>query len=102
MSCSGCKSGDGKEETMTYVAHEAEMARAERHLKRLWVTIILLIVLLVGTNCAWLYHESQYVDVESATQEVTQRCESGNNSFVGGDFYGSANNPDNCNQEESA
>lgn len=46
-----------------YFAHEGEMARMERVGKRLWIAVILLIVLLVGTNAGWLIYESQFEDI---------------------------------------
>ena len=63
---------------------------AERTIKRLWVLVILLIVLLVATNGAWLWYESQWETVQETTQTVTQEG-SGANQFVGGDYYGTAN-----------
>lgn len=67
-----------------YIAHEAEMARAERTQKRLVKIIIILIALLVATNFAWLIYESQYQDIE---QTVTQEADNGTNEFIGGDYY---------------
>ncbi len=64
-------------------------AMTERTIKRLWILIILLIVLLFGSNAAWLYYESQFTD-EVITQEVTQEADNGTNRFVGGDYYGAA------------
>ena len=64
-------------------------AVTERTIKRLWITIILLIVLFVGSNCAWLWYESQFETV-TTTQEVEQTTEGGDNTFVGRDYFGSA------------
>ena len=69
-------------------------AMAERTIKRLWITIILLIVLLFGSNAAWIYYESQFTD-EVVTQEVWQEADNGQNSFVGGDYYGTTESTDN-------
>lgn len=69
---------------------------AERTIKRLWVIIILLIVLFVGTNAAWIYYESQWEVVE--TTEITQENDGGFNNYIGndGDIYnGEANSPEN-------
>ena len=64
---------------------------AERTIKKLWVIIILLIVLLVGTNAGWIYYESQFEDVTTTIkQEAEQEAQDGTNTFVGGDFYGTA------------
>lgn len=81
-----CNSCNTAVQTIPYIAHEQEMARRERTEKRLWLTIILLICLLVGTNAGWLYYESQFTDV--ITQEVVQGADNGSNSFIGGDVYG--------------
>lgn len=43
----------------------------EKTIRRQWITIILLILLFVGSNLAWMYYESQFTD-EVTTQEVTQ------------------------------
>lgn len=58
-------------------------AMAERTIVRLWVIIIILIVLLAGTNAAWIFYESQWETVE--TTEVTQENDKGYNNFIGGD-----------------
>lgn len=64
---------------------------AERTIKKLWVIIILLIVLLVVTNAGWIWYESQFEDVTTTMQEVEQTTDGGgSNSFVGGDYIGSA------------
>ena len=70
-----------------FIAVESLQARYDRIIKRLWVLIILLVVLLVGTNCAWLYYESQFEE-QVITQKVEQETDGGSNSFVGGDVNG--------------
>ena len=53
-----------------YIAHESAVARLERVIKRLWVLVILLIILLVASNGAWIWWESQYQTIETTiTQE---------------------------------
>ena len=52
------------------------MARAERSFKRLWAAIILLIVLLFGSNAGWLYYESQFE--ETATTIEAEADDGGN------------------------
>lgn len=47
------------------------MARMERSNRRLWVIILVLVVLLAGSNAAWIYYESQFVDeITEIDQEV--------------------------------
>ena len=59
-----CESCNGKDshapESVPYIVHESSMARMERQIKRLWITVLVLIVMLVGTNAAWLYAWCQY------------------------------------------
>lgn len=70
-------------------------ALTERTIRRLWITIILLLVLFVGTNAGWICYESQFSkEITTTEQTVLQSTEDGNNSnigFVGGDYIGDAN-----------
>lgn len=95
--CENCKAKSCKEpESVPYIVHEASMARMERQAKRLWITVLLLIVLLVGTNAAWLYYESQWETVEK--WEITQENDGGYNNYIGNDgdiVNGKADNPEN-------
>jgi len=68
-----------EERNVPYIAHESMMARMERTIRRLWVLALVLVVLLVGSNVAWLWYESQWEVVE--TTEITQEL----NSDRGGD-----------------
>lgn len=85
VSCESCKNKSATPENIPYIAHESAMARSERTVKRLWITILTLIFLLVGSNYLWLYYESQW---ETVYQEVTQEADNGTNNFVGGDVIG--------------
>ena len=90
--CNGCGTDSKAPANIPFVAHEKEMERKDRTEKRLWIIIILLIVLLVGTNGAWLWYESQFEYVE-ITQDVTQDSgDDGSNNFVGGDYNGDSTN----------
>ena len=51
--------------------HEAEQARLERIIKRLWILVIIVFVALIVTNGAWIYYESQWEVVEETTTEQT-------------------------------
>lgn len=59
-SMANCESCKGKEsnalENVPYIVHESSMARMERQTKRLWITVLALIVMLVATNGAWILH----------------------------------------------
>lgn len=67
MNCDNCTIR--KVDPVPYIAHESAMARQERTIKRLWILLILVISLLVATNGAWIWYESQFVE-ESVWQEV--------------------------------
>lgn len=73
-----------------YLVHEDQMVRMERVIKRLWILCIIIFVAFVGSNCAWLYYESQFEDVVTTseiTQDVSQDSgDCGSNSFVGVDY----------------
>ena len=82
--CENCKGKDDHApESVPYIVHESAMARAERTTKRLWITILTLIFLLVGSNCAWLWWSNQWETVES--WEITQENEGGYNNYIGND-----------------
>lgn len=81
--CNSCKT-DKTPASVPYVVHESAMARSERQTKSLVWVIVLLIVLLVGTNVGWLWYESQFEVVEETTEEyvIEQDAESGNNNSI--------------------
>ena len=66
-----------------YVVHESAMARAERQAKRLVAVIILLIVLLVGSNICWAAYENSFDDM-TETYTVEQDGAETNNSVRNG------------------
>ncbi len=80
-----CKACEHKHEPLTTeeelrYAHDVTTAFAERTVKRLWVIIILLIALFVGSNAMWIYYDKQHEEVV-----VTQENADGYNNFVGND-----------------
>ena len=92
--CENCK---GKEthtpEIVPYIVHESAMARAERTTKRLWITVLVLIVMLVSTNGAWIWYESQFSDIETTIE--AEQDGSGVNIVSGGDLDYGAESKDN-------
>lgn len=76
------------EKYISKLAFESIAVRAERTIKRLWITIIILILALLGTNAGWLWYESQYEYYE-ITQEATADGSSDINlQNISGDYYG--------------
>lgn len=85
--CESC--GKRPPDPVPYVVHESDMARLERTIKRLWILLLVMLVLLVGTNGAWIYYESQFVE-ESWTFEAN--TDDGGTAIANGDgevyYYG--------------
>ena len=89
MSCETCKNKPTTPESVPYIVHESAMARAERTAKRLWITILTLIFLLVGSNCLWLYYEMSFEDVVTTTTIEAEQDGAAVNIVGGGDVdYG--------------
>ena len=58
--CESCKNVKSAPENVPYIVHEATMARMERHIKRLWIAVIVSVCLLFVSNAGWLYAWCQY------------------------------------------
>lgn len=71
-----------EQQNIPYFIHEGMMARMERTIRRLWILCIILILLLAGTNGAWIWYESQFEDI--VTTEVSQDVNSddGGNAII--------------------
>lgn len=70
------------EKDVPYIVLESVICRFDRVIKRLWVVILILVFLLLGTNIAWLYYEQQFTDEITVTQENDGE---GHNNYVDGD-----------------
>ena len=71
-----------KPESVSYTVFESSMARQERTIRRVWILVIIVLALFVGSNAAWIWYESQFEDVYT---EITQENERGINNFIGND-----------------
>ena len=77
------------EKMVSFICHEADMTRLERANKRLWIVVLVLIAVLLGTNGAWIYYESQFQVIEEKTEiEAEQETSDGGNNYVVGGDYG--------------
>lgn len=94
--CDECKRCAMNDDMTNVVMSSADWQRNEqRHLrreKRLIAIIVLVIVLLVGSNVGWLIYNSQFEMVETWEQEVVQNANNGENTFIGGDLIGKTDN----------
>ena len=96
MDCKSCKDLLKQQEgTMDKYTFETMMLTIDATIKRLWIVIIILIVLLAGSNAARIWYESQFEVVET---EITQEADgNGSNNYIGndGDIYnGTTDNQD--------
>lgn len=90
MDCETCKDRRLQAEPVTYLAFESMKATMERTIKRLWILTLILVILLFGTNAAWIYYESQWEVME--TTEVSQDVDTQDGSAyvagIGDVYYG--------------
>lgn len=77
MDCKTCKDNRA---VVSFAAFERAILELKDANRRLWIIVLLLIMLLFGTNAAWLYYENQFSDIE-----ITQENEDGYNNFIGND-----------------
>lgn len=84
-----------------YIVYEGEMARQERHIKRLLATLITILVFFFASNMAWLYVWNQY---EYVDEDVTVDSKDGGSAnYIGDDgaiINGYSNSKETKAQEE--
>ena len=91
MNCENCDNHSREK-----FVFESAMAMAERTIKRLWIVVILLIVLFVGTNAAWIVYEKQFEDVEVMIHQESEADGNGVALNANGEvYYGGESNTDN-------
>ena len=79
---------DDKIVTVPYIVYESAMARNERHIKRLLISLLITVVLLVVTNLTWLYVWNGY-DYSGYEESVDLNSRNGIANYIGdrGDIY---------------
>lgn len=82
MNCNECKEQRKAAEPVSYFAYESAVASLERIIKRMWVLMLVLIILLAGSNAVWIYWNSQFRTVETT---ITQENKDGYNNYIGND-----------------
>lgn len=83
--------------TVPYIAFEAELARMERMARRLFILLIITISLLFGSSMAWLYVFNTY---EFTTEEIELDGSTGGNAnYIGAGSNGVINNGTGYSQE---
>lgn len=80
--CGECNKNEEKHNNVPYIVLESSLFAMERIFKRLWIVIILLILLLVGSNALWIVYENSFEDSETT---ITQENADGYNNYIGND-----------------
>ena len=70
------------EKDVPYIVYESEAARHERTVKRLLTALLITILLMVGTNLAWLYVFNQY-DITSETVTIDNEGDAEGSNLIG-------------------
>lgn len=83
------------ERTIPSVDHQYDMARLERIIRRLWITIIILLILFAGTNALWIYEWNQY----SYGEIVVDSDDGGNANYLQAGANGVINNGESNSQD---
>ena len=94
--CNSCGTNNDMA-VMPIAQHEKDQNRLMGIIKSLIAVIVILIVLLVGSNVGWLIYNSQFEVVEESTT-ITQENAEGYNNYIGNDgdiVNGETNNKEN-------
>ena len=91
MNCQDCR--------QNRLTSEAALAMAERTIRRLWITIILLIILMAGMAVGFFLYEAQFETVTESSEydAEVEALQFGSDNFVaGGDItYGAVGESEN-------
>jgi hypothetical protein len=89
-----------KDEKISYFVHEGEMARMERHVKRLFIMWIVTFAALVLTNIGWIVYENQFQDV--VTETYTAETDQGGTAIANGSGEVHVNDESNLHENNKA
>ena len=93
MDCATCESK--KADPVPFPVFESVKATMERGARRLWIVILVLLLLLAGSNIGWLVYESQFTDevwtIEAEADEGSRAIANGNGEVT---IYGGESESD--------
>lgn len=76
---------DDNHDTISRYYFESITTKLERTIEKLWILCVILIILLVGSNGAWLYYQSQFQDeVKTETTMIEAEQDGAGVNIVGG------------------
>jgi TRAP-type C4-dicarboxylate transport system permease large subunit len=71
-----------QDNSIPYIAYESAMATSERHIKRLWIALIICMAMLFVSNAMWVYYFAQY-DYVSTTETTTYSQDGQGTNIIG-------------------
>lgn len=84
---------DEKERNELRWLHESAMVKLDASNKRSFILCVILLIVLLASNGAWIYYESQFQDETSTSIqmiEAEQDADNGGNNIIVGGNYGKA------------
>ena len=90
--CNSCNTNDMA--VMPIAQHEKDQNRLMGIIKWLIAVIVILIVLLVGSNVAWLVYENSFEEVVTTEEVIVDADDNGNANYIGqdGNIYNGEDN----------
>ena len=87
--CNGCGADEIATVTMSEGAWERHEERNKKLINKLIAVILVLVVLLVGSNVAWLVYESQFQEIVTTEEIIVESEDDGIANYIGndGDIY---------------
>lgn len=76
MNCQECRN--------RFLREESALAMAERTIRRLWITILVLIVMMAGMATGFFLYEAQYEEMKTWEETEIEASQIGNHNFVSG------------------
>ncbi len=71
--------------TVSFAAYESQGARLERSNKRLFLLNVILLIVLLATNGAWIYYESQFqITQDMKVEQDIETGEGEGNTIISG------------------
>ena len=82
MDCSNCRNKSA--DPVPFAVFECVVSSHKRTVMCLWVVILVLAVMLFGSNLAWVYYESQW-EVVQTTETYEATTDGGGTAIINGD-----------------
>ena len=95
--CNNC--GTGEMAVMPIAQHEKDQNRLMDIIKSLIAVVLVLIVLLVGSNIAWIIYENSFEKVITTEEIIVDADDNGNANYIGQD--GNIYNGEDYSKEEN-